>query len=91
MIIIINNDECKKCVHRNRATMIVRLIYFNTVCSYRTRSTTHSNYKYLDLISTVITINDEPNWIVKEEEADYTASELLSDTGGSLSLVLGLR
>ena len=77
--------------------MIVRLItrsvflYFNTVCSYRTRSTTHSNYKYLDLISTVITINDEPNWIVKEEEADYTASELLSDTGGSLSLVLGLR
>ena len=45
----------------------------------------------IDLISTVITINDEPNWKVKEEEADYTASELLSDTGGSLSLVLGLR
>ena len=26
----------------------------------------------IDLISTVITINDEPNWKVKEEEADYT-------------------
>ena len=47
--------------------------------------------KDIDLISTVISLNDEPNWILRTEEADYKLSELLSDMGGSMSLILGLR
>lgn len=47
--------------------------------------------KDTDLISTVISLNDEPTWVLRTEQADYKLSELLSDMGGSMSLILGLR
>ena len=47
--------------------------------------------KDIDLTSTVISLNDEPTWVLRTEQADYKLSELLSDMGGSMSLILGLR